>query len=205
MYLYSIVGFQGAAVTLVELGDYDRAASLLEKLTQEKQKDPDAYRLLGEVKYELKDYSGSVAAYRNSLSLSGMDNFEVLRGLVNALLAAEKPDEVLLDVREQLNVESERRSDVLADTAGSDVQNVDPIQIDLLLGKAYSNWGHVSDAVSVYDQIISAYPDDFRGYLAKGIILKENGKVGDAERMFIQARFFAPDKAKALVDQYSRR
>ncbi|XP_031480044.1 uncharacterized protein LOC116250514 [Nymphaea colorata] len=199
---------EGAAVTLVELGDYDRAASLLEKLTKEKQKDPDAYRLLGEVKYELKDYSGSVAAYRNSLSLSGMDNFEVLRGLVNALLAAEKPDEavqVLLDVREQLNVESGRRPDVFAETAGSDVQNVDPIQIDLLLGKAYSNWGHVSDAVSVYDQIISAYPDDFRGYLAKGIILKENGKVGDAERMFIQARFFAPDKAKALVDQYSRR
>ncbi|KAL4629279.1 hypothetical protein ACB092_05G295200 [Castanea dentata] len=40
--------------------------------------------------------------------------------------------------------------------------------------------------------------------LNNGIILKENGKVGDAERMFIQARFFAPEKAKALVDRYSR-
>ncbi|KAF3967167.1 hypothetical protein ACB098_05G220100 [Castanea mollissima] len=37
-----------------------------------------------------------------------------------------------------------------------------------------------------------------------GIILKENSKVGDAERMCIQARFFAPEKAKALVDRYSR-
>lgn len=40
-------------------------------------------------------------------------------------------------------------------------------QVDLLLGKAYSEWGHVSDAVSVYNQLISTYPDDFRGYLAK--------------------------------------
>ncbi|KAG2728417.1 hypothetical protein I3760_01G204600 [Carya illinoinensis] len=37
-----------------------------------------------------------------------------------------------------------------------------------------------------------------------GIILKENGKVGDAERMFIQARFFAPENAKALVDRFAR-
>ena len=41
------------------------------------------------------------------------------------------------------------------------------IQVDLLLGKAYSDWGHISDAVSVYDQIIFSHPDDFRGYLAK--------------------------------------
>lgn len=41
------------------------------------------------------------------------------------------------------------------------------VQVDLLLGKAYSDWGHVSDAVAVYDQLISSHPNDFRGYLAK--------------------------------------
>lgn len=40
-------------------------------------------------------------------------------------------------------------------------------QVELLLGKAYSDWGHVSDAASVYDKLISMYPNDFRGYLAK--------------------------------------
>ncbi|KAF5196917.1 hypothetical protein FRX31_013496, partial [Thalictrum thalictroides] len=45
---------EAAAVTLSELGDYDRAASLLEKLSK--------------VKYELKDYEGSVAAYKNAAS-----------------------------------------------------------------------------------------------------------------------------------------
>lgn len=45
----------------------------------------------------------------------------------------------------------------------------DVSQVDFLLGKAYSDWGHVSDAVAVYDQLISSHPNDFRGYLAKVI------------------------------------
>ncbi|TVU02713.1 hypothetical protein EJB05_51783, partial [Eragrostis curvula] len=40
--------------------------------------------------------------------------------------------------------------------------------VDLLLGKAYSDWGHINDAVSVYDQLISEHPEDFHPYLAKG-------------------------------------
>ncbi|XP_028549899.1 uncharacterized protein LOC110103712 isoform X6 [Dendrobium catenatum] len=154
---------EGAAVTLVELGEYQRASSLLEMLIKERPENVDAYRLLGEVKYELKDYEGSAAAYRSFLSTSKNLNFDVLRGLTNALLAAKKPDEV-----------------------------------ELLLGKAYSDWGHVSDAVAVYDQLISKYPNDFRGYLAKGIILKENGKSGDAERMFIQLRGMRNDYSAPL-------
>lgn len=129
-------------------------------------------------------------------------DFDVVRGLTNALLADKKPDEAvqfLLSARQSLNTQDPNQTD-----GSMESQKVDPIQVELLLGKAYSDWGHVGDAVAVYDQLISAHPNDFRGYLAKGIILKENGKVGDAERMFIQARFFAPDKAKALVDQYSR-
>lgn len=41
------------------------------------------------------------------------------------------------------------------------------LQVELLLGKAYSDGGRVSDAVAVYDRLISNYPNDFRGYLAK--------------------------------------
>ncbi|KAA8541521.1 hypothetical protein F0562_022673 [Nyssa sinensis] len=200
---------EGAAVTLTELGDYTRAASLLEDLTKKKLSDPDAFRLLGEVKYQLKDYEGSAAAYKSSAMVSKTLDFEVLRGLTNALLAAKKPDEavqVLLASRERLNTEKSNNLNIKADSSPveTESQKVDPIQVELLLGKAYSDWGHISDAVSVYDQLISSHPDDFRGYLAKGIILKENGKIGDAERMFIQARFFAPEKVKALVDRYSR-
>ncbi|XP_025693238.1 uncharacterized protein [Arachis hypogaea] len=195
---------EGAAVTLAELGEYTRAASLLDVLTKEKPNDADVFRLLGEVKYELKDYEGSIAAYKSSAMVSKDIEFEVLRGLTNSLLAAKKPDEAvqfLLSCRERLNSVKESAK---SDSSPTNTGKLDPVQVELLLGKAYSDWGHVSDAVAVYDQLISTYPDDFRGYLAKGIILKENKNIGDAERMFIQARFFASDKAKVLVDRYAR-
>lgn len=201
---------EAAAVTLVELGEYTRAASLLEDFVKEKPNDPEAFRLLGEVKFALKDYEGSAAAYRSSAKVSETVDFEVLRGLTNALLAAKKPDEavqVLLASRERLNKEKSSNLNIKSDsgTKETESQEVDPVQVELLLGKAYSDWGHISDAVSVYDQLISSHPEDFRGYLAKGIILKENGNIGDAERMFIQARFFAPEKAKSFVDRYARK
>lgn len=200
------IALEGAAVTLAELGEYTRAASLLENLIKEKPSDGDAFRLLGDVRYELKDYEGSATAYRSSATVSKTIDFEVLRGLTNAFLAANKPEEavqVLLASRGRL-AETSNNSDKKTERGTLETKlRVDPIQIELLLGKAYSDWGHISDAVSVYDSLISSYPEDFRGYLAKGIILKENGKLGEAERMFIQARFFAPEKAKALVDRYS--
>lgn len=199
---------EGKAVTLTELGEYSRAATLLEDLSKRKPNDPDVFRLLGEVKYQLKDYDGSARGFKTSAMMSKTLDFEVTRGLTNALLAAQRPNEavqVLLASREQLNKEKFVISSNEPESSNlGEKSQIDPIQVDLLLGKAYSDWGHVGDAVSVYDQLISSYPNDFRGYLAKGIILKENGNVGDAERMFIQARFFAPDKAKALVDKYSR-
>ncbi|KAG5559763.1 hypothetical protein RHGRI_003151 [Rhododendron griersonianum] len=216
---------EGAAVTLAELGEFTRAASLLEDLIMKKPNDPDAFRLLGEVKYQLRDYEGSAAAYRRSAMVSKTINFDVLRGLTNALLAAKKPDEpwsthlwlggfgnasrsssrvmqfakvikqsqavqVLLASRERLIAEMSNDLTITTDGDSSEKESqlVDPIQVELLLGKAYSDWGHVSDAVSIYDQLISNHPDDFRGYLAKGIILKQNDRVGDAERMFIQVR-----------------
>lgn len=43
------------------------------------------------------------------------------------------------------------------------------VQVELLLGKAYSDWGHISDAIAVYDRLITDHPEDFRGYLAKVI------------------------------------
>ncbi|PKI74499.1 hypothetical protein CRG98_005119 [Punica granatum] len=225
---------EGAAVTLAELGEYTKAASRLENLIEKKPNDPDVYRVLGEVRTELQDYEGSVAAYKKSSALSKEVNFEVLRGLTDALLAAKRPDErdaewfivcmrnlksieydfclgyrqavqVILASRDLLSSKQSGGVKAGNNMSGTEKQMLDPVQIDLLLGKAYSEWGHVSDAVSVYDRLISSHPDDFRGYLAKGIILKENGNAGDAERMFIQARFFAPEKAKALVDRYSRR
>lgn len=173
-------------------------------------KDPEAFRLLGDVRYALKDYDGSVVAYRNAMMESRTGSLEVLSGLTNALVAAKKPNEAvqeLLAAKDRLMMR-EKNQDSNTQVDGSSnrsngFEQVDPVQIDLLLGKTYSDWGHIGDAVAVYDSLIASHPEDFRGYLAKGVLLKANGKVGDAERMFIQAKYLAPPKGKALVDSYS--
>ncbi len=40
-----------------------------------------------------------------------------------------------------------------------------------------------------------------RGYLAKGVLLREEGQRGDAQRMFLQARYIAPANARAVIDR----
>lgn len=69
----------------------------------------------------------------------------------------------------------------------SPASSVDAAALDLLTAKVYSRWrGHDADALATYDALIQRTPDDFRGYLAKGLFLKERGQKADAERMFIQ-------------------
>jgi len=83
-----------------------------------------------------------------------------------------------------------------------------PRQPHSLLALTLRNVGagiYSGDAITVYNGLIDEYKSDFRGYLAKGSLLKEIGKEKDAQRMFLQARFLAPDAAKPLVEQVASR
>lgn len=199
---------EGAGVTYAELGEYSKSATYLTKLVQKVPNDVEAQRLLGEVRYEAEDYAGSAAAYRSAVRAAPRDTVSLLQGLVSALLADNKPSEAvgeMLAARTRLNEATQSKPAAQEGTANAD-DRVDPVQVEMLLGKAYSTWeGHTGDAIAVYDNIITSHPNDFRGYLAKGILLKDQGKAGDAERMFIQARYLAPPKAKSFVDRYSGR
>ncbi|KAF0908676.1 hypothetical protein E2562_027232 [Oryza meyeriana var. granulata] len=125
---------EGAAVSLVELGEYQKASDFLEKLVKVIPDKAEAYRLLGEVKFELKDYDGSSSSYRKSLAASDNIDFDVLRGLTNALLAAKKPDqavEAILSCRQKLSEKSQTRLANLAatnDDGAPKSQDIDPIQ-----------------------------------------------------------------------------
>ncbi|KAG1679666.1 hypothetical protein FOA52_006183 [Chlamydomonas sp. UWO 241] len=88
--------------------------------------------------------------------------------------------------------------------APSSTQPVDSVSLDLLLGKVYSSWrGHDNDTIATYDELIKRVPSDFRGYLAKGLFLKEQGRKADAERMFLQARYYAPQSRQAFIKEMS--
>lgn len=85
-------------------------------------------------------------------------------------------------------------------TSSTPPPSVDAISLDLLTAKVYASWrGHDADAAAVYDSIIKYAPEDYRGYLAKGVFLRDKGRRADAERMFIQAKFYAPSSKQGVV------
>eukprot|EP00850_Spirogloea_muscicola_P019661 SM000196S05353 [mRNA] locus=s196:6689:11005:+ [translate_table: standard] len=241
-------GLEGAAVSSAELGDYTKAAEYLTELTKMKPDDPEALRLLAEVRSAQKDYKASADTYRQAAKASTGESIVLLRGLTDSLLADGRPQDVsqldkmillYLDSALKLNlgfqvfgkfpekliagtltpINPQAVGELLATRARLRAQlstqdesstkpaaeKFDTVQLGLLLGKAYSAWGKAGDAAAVYDGLIVSKPEDFRGYLAKGVLLKEQGKKGDAERMFVQARFLAPEQAKGFVDRLSGR
>lgn len=60
------------------------------------------------------------------------------------------------------------------------------LQVELLLAKAYQSWNKTADALSVYDGVIAGHPDDFRPFLAKGLLLKQQKQEGEAERNLVK-------------------
>ncbi|GJP44432.1 hypothetical protein CLOM_g3839 [Closterium sp. NIES-68] len=192
---------EGAAVLYADLGQYDKSAQRLEQLSKLAPEDPEVQRLLGEVRFELGDYSASAAAYRRALKVSPVESLEVLQGLTGALLADNKPQQAV----DELLAARQRVAAAVEGEAEAPEGVADEVQVALLLGKAYAAWGKPGDAASVYDRLIAARPDDFRGYLAKGLFLKDNGNQAEADRMFLQARYLAPDQVKMLVDRLAKR
>lgn len=76
----------------------------------------------------------------------------------------------MLTARTRLSEASQSKAASSGAESGSNAADdqMDPVQVEMLLGKAYSTWeGHTGDAIAVYDNIIASHPDDFRGYLAK--------------------------------------
>ena len=68
--------------------------------------------------------------------------------------------------------------------------------------QVYSQWDrHDSEAMAVFDGIVQKDPQEFRGHLAKGVLLRKEGRKGDAQRAFLQARYNAPVEALGLVER----
>eukprot|EP00198_Chlamydomonas_reinhardtii_P013699 XP_001703036.1 predicted protein [Chlamydomonas reinhardtii] len=84
-------------------------------------------------------------------------------------------------------------------TAGGVVMQPDLQLLTGLVDAYIANGEYGKDALATYEELIKAFPEDYRGYLAKGVFLKERGRKADAERMFLQARFYAPASKQQLV------
>ena len=72
--------------------------------------------------------------------------------------------------------------------------DIDRVDADLLKARVYSGWkGKGKEAEKAFADVVETHPDDFRGYLAKGVFAREIGRPDEATAMFKQAEALAPD------------
>lgn len=177
---------EGAAVLNAQLGHYEAARQQLQRLTSARPDDAEAWRVLAETQGALGERGAAVDAYRRAWVASEQGSLEVLTGLTGALVADGKEAEAVDLVR------------AARDAGGAGLGST---EVELLLGRTYAQWrGHVSDALSTYDNLIQASPEDFRPYLAKGLLLRQEGRLGDAQRFFLQAKYHAPPESRPTVE-----
>ncbi|PRW18340.1 tetratricopeptide repeat-containing [Chlorella sorokiniana] len=178
---------EGAAVLHFRLGEYAAAEKELEQLVAAKPGDADVLRVLAESQAAQGSWPASVASYRKAWEASGRGSLEILQGLAGALVADGK--------------EADAVAAVQAAQAVGGSSGIGEVELALLSGKTYATWrGHAADAVAVYDGLIERFPEDFRPYLAKGLLLKDQGREGDATRYFIQAKFYAKGGNRKIVE-----
>lgn len=183
----SVEALEGAAVTRAKLGDLTQATSLLQRLTKSKGQDPEVWRLLAETQSLQGDLSAAAAAYEIANAKAGGGDIELLSAWTDALLAAGKPQKAV----EAVKAAKQKSSD-----AGL------AVDLDLLLGRVFSQWkGHNGEALALYDSLAEANPNDFRPVLAKSLVLKREGRKGDAARYAMQARYLAPASARQAVEE----
>ena len=97
----------------------------------------------------LKQPGPAAAAYREAYLISEAD-IETLKGFTGALIADAKPAEAA-------RVVQAARGDAV------EGGKLKPIEVELLLAKVYAQWrGHTAQAFATYDDVIRAYPEDFR-------------------------------------------
>ena len=58
----------------------------------------------------------------------------------------------------------------------------------------YSSWkGKGKEAEQAFADVVLKHPEDFRGYLAKGVFAREIGRPDEAKELFNQALALAPE------------
>jgi tetratricopeptide (TPR) repeat protein len=180
-----VAGLKGAAESYVVLEDYASAAPLLQRLVDI---DPSIENVgnLADVWTAAGKPFKAAEAYKNAIEADwsgARPSPSLLKGLVDAL---DKDGRYGLS----LSYIKDFRQKSIADD----------VDLDLLEARVYSGWkGHGKEAEEKYQAVVDGHPEDFRGYLAKGVFFREIGKPAEADALFRQAKSLAPKEMADVV------
>jgi len=188
----NVTALRGLLEVRLQLGDIKGAIAPLEKLAKLNPEQTDYGVLLAQARQQSGDLEGAAQAYRNILT-SQPGDMNALQGLVSLLVQQNRPEAAIGLLQDTLKTA----------TQVNEIQpgTVDIISVQLLLGQVYANEQRYNEALAIYDQSIETNEQDFRPLLAKALILKQQGRIGDAQPLFAQAVSLAPARYKDQVKQ----
>ncbi|EDX87468.1 tetratricopeptide repeat domain protein [Synechococcus sp. PCC 7335] len=184
------------------LGDLEGTVEPLERLVDLNPSEPRYAVLLAQTKQQLNDLEGAAQVYRSVLTQTP-GSVPALEGFVALLLSQNRTEAAIGLLQDTLKTADQNN--------GISSGSIDELSVKLLLGQVYVEGGQLEQALSVYDEAIadaqasSPTQPDFRPTLAKGLVLKEQGKDSEAQALFDQAIALAPaqykDGVRELVSQ----
>lgn len=188
----NIAALQGLVEARLEQGQLQEALRPLERLANLSPQQPDYAILLGQAKQHFGDLEGAEVAYGSVL-----DNYpgyiKALQSLVVLKLNKDRPLEASGLLQTTLKT--------AAQTNTARPGTIDVASVQMLLGRVYEYQNLNTEAIAVYDQIISQNKEDFRPLWAKADILRDQQQPNAAKFLYNRALELAPPRYKDDIKQ----
>ncbi|WP_414618906.1 tetratricopeptide repeat protein [Calothrix sp. CCY 0018] len=190
----ALQGLLEARLQLFRLGQGDIKGIItpLEKLSKLNPEETRYAVLLAQAKQQAGDKEGAAQAYRTVLETKPGD-LPALQGMVALLLDQKRPEAAIGLLQESLD-KAEKANKIEPDS-------VDTTAVQVLLGSVYAKEKRYAQALSTYDKVIKNDPKDFRPFLAKAMVLKDQGKTEEAQPLFEKANSLAPARYKDEINR----
>ena len=190
----ALQGLLEARLQLFRLGQGDIKGIItpLEKLSKLNPEETRYAVLLAQAKQQAGDKEGAAQAYRTVLETKPGD-ISALQGMVALLLEQKRPEAAIGLLQESLD-KAEKANKIEPET-------VDTTAVQVLLGSVYAKEKRYAQALSTYDKVIKNDPKDFRPFLAKAMVLKDQGKTEEAQPLFEKANSLAPARYKDEINR----
>lgn len=190
----ALEGLLEARIQLFRLGqgDIKDLITPLEKLSKLNPEQTRYAVLLAQVKQQAGDKEGAAQAYRTVLETKPGD-ISALQGMVALLLDQKRPEAAIGLLQESLD-KAEKANKI-------EPNSVDTTAVQVLLGSVYAKEKRYAQALSTYDKVIKNDPKDFRPFLAKAMVLKDQGKTEEAKPLFEKATSLAPAQYKDEINR----
>lgn len=164
----------------------------LEKLVKLNPGQPLYPILLGQAQEKSGNSTAAAATYRTVLDQQPT-NTEALQRYVT-LLIQQNQAAAAFDLLQKASAAAKQTNQQQPNSA-------DLPAIELLMGDVYLAQQKAGEAIALYDRLQKESPNDFRPVVAKGIVLKNQGKNTEALTLFKSAQALAPAQVKDKIQQ----